>query len=381
VYTAISNEYLTFLKPQQDENPPQINGSMDYTFPENTSDNSIQVNISDENLFVASVYKNNSLQYSVQNLSSLLFNYSLPLLLEGIYLYNIVAMDQNNNSKDFQIIVKIINITKPKITGNTYLEFEQMSGSQVITWNVYDLNPLNYTMINNSIVIQTGNLFSNIVTFNVNTDVNSNYELELIVFDKAGNSENMTTLVMITDHVSPNIFIISPVNLNTNQTKQKIIFFINESDSSWEFVINKTNYGQLSNESIIELIDGQYELRLIVMDKYGNLAEFVSYVNIDTQAPLFDLISPLNDSITNMKQLLVDFNLDDGYVLISVNGTTTNHIHAEKIDLSILFKAIDYFLTDTNKYPDLWLSKVAYTPIETVKTHVLTAIELYHRAQ
>jgi hypothetical protein len=290
-------------------------------------------------------------------------------------------MDQNNNSKDFQIIVKIINITKPKITGNTYLEFEQMSGSQVITWNVYDLNPLNYTMINNSIVIQTGNLFSNIVTFNVNTDVNSNYELELIVFDKAGNSENMTTLVMITDHVSPNIFIISPVNLNTNQTKQKIIFFINESDSSWEFVINKTNYGQLSNESIIELIDGQYELRLIVMDKYGNLAEFVSYVNIDTQAPLFDLISPLNDSITNMKQLLVDFNLDDGYVLISVNGTTTNHIHAEKIDLSILFKAIDYFLTDTNKYPDLWLSKVAYTPIETVKTHVLTAIELYHRAQ
>ena len=56
------------------------------------------------------------------------------------------------------------------------------------------------------------------------------------------------------------------------------------------------------------------------------------------------------------------------------------HIHTEKIDLSIVNRAIDYLLTKQEPYPNLWLSKVAYTPIETVQAHVLAALELYHQA-
>ncbi len=56
------------------------------------------------------------------------------------------------------------------------------------------------------------------------------------------------------------------------------------------------------------------------------------------------------------------------------------HIHAEKLDLTILNNAIDYLVADHGPYPNLWLSKVAYTPIETVKAHILAALELYHQA-
>ena len=56
------------------------------------------------------------------------------------------------------------------------------------------------------------------------------------------------------------------------------------------------------------------------------------------------------------------------------------HINAEKIDLNILFNAIDYLVKNDNPYPDLWLSKVAYTPIETVQAHILSALELYRQA-
>jgi prenyltransferase beta subunit len=103
----------------------------------------------------------------------------------------------------------------------------------------------------------------------------------------------------------------------------------------------------------------------------------------------------LTKKFPDLSSKLIDWFLsqqdEDG--LWGINGPTVEetayavlslcyyHIHAENIDLSILFKAIDFLLTDTNKYPNLWLSKVAYTPIETVKAHVLTAIELYHKAQ
>lgn len=56
------------------------------------------------------------------------------------------------------------------------------------------------------------------------------------------------------------------------------------------------------------------------------------------------------------------------------------HIYSEKIDLNILYNAIEYLSNNSTRYPDLWLSKVAYTPIETVKAHILAALELYHQA-
>ena len=56
------------------------------------------------------------------------------------------------------------------------------------------------------------------------------------------------------------------------------------------------------------------------------------------------------------------------------------HLYTENIDLNILFKAIEYLMTSKDRHPDLWLSKVAYTPIETVQAHILAALELYHQA-
>ena len=55
------------------------------------------------------------------------------------------------------------------------------------------------------------------------------------------------------------------------------------------------------------------------------------------------------------------------------------HIYAEKIDLTRLFKAIDFLVNESGNYPNLWLSKVAYTPIETVQAHIVAALELYHQ--
>lgn len=55
------------------------------------------------------------------------------------------------------------------------------------------------------------------------------------------------------------------------------------------------------------------------------------------------------------------------------------HLHAEKINIERLYKAIDYLLQENGQYQNLWLSKVAYTPIETVQAHILAALELYHQ--
>lgn len=56
------------------------------------------------------------------------------------------------------------------------------------------------------------------------------------------------------------------------------------------------------------------------------------------------------------------------------------HIFSENIDLNNLNNAIEYLTKYNNRHPDLWLSKVAYTPIETVQAHILAALELYHQA-
>ena len=57
-----------------------------------------------------------------------------------------------------------------------------------------------------------------------------------------------------------------------------------------------------------------------------------------------------------------------------------HHIHAEKLDLSFLDRAIDYLISNVDPYPNLWLSKVAYTPNETNKAHILAALELSNQA-
>ena len=45
-----------------------------------------------------------------------------------------------------------------------------------------------------------------------------------------------------------------------------------------------------------------------------------------------------------------------------------------------LYNAITYLTKEDGKYQNLWLSKVAYTPIETVQAHILAALELYHQS-
>ena len=55
------------------------------------------------------------------------------------------------------------------------------------------------------------------------------------------------------------------------------------------------------------------------------------------------------------------------------------HKYAEKLDLSILRNAIEYLVTNNEPYQDLWLSKTAYTPIETVEAHITAALALYSK--
>ena len=102
----------------------------------------------------------------------------------------------------------------------------------------------------------------------------------------------------------------------------------------------------------------------------------------------------LSKNYTEISRKLVDWFLNNQDIngLWGINGPTVEetayavlalcyyHIHTEKIDLSILNKTIDYLLTNQEHHPNLWLSKVAYTPIETVQAHILAALELYHQA-
>lgn len=102
----------------------------------------------------------------------------------------------------------------------------------------------------------------------------------------------------------------------------------------------------------------------------------------------------LSTEYPDLSRQLIDWFIrnQDSNGLWGVNGPTVEetayavmslcyyHIHAVRIDLSILNKAIDYLLSEQEPYQNLWLSKVAYTPIETVQAHILAALELYHQA-
>ena len=56
------------------------------------------------------------------------------------------------------------------------------------------------------------------------------------------------------------------------------------------------------------------------------------------------------------------------------------HEYREPQELEKLIPAVDYLVNNFKDiFPNLWLSKVAYTPIETVKAHIFSALELFKR--
>ena len=64
----------------------------------------------------------------------------------------------------------------------------------------------------------------------------------------------------------------------------------------------------------------------------------------------------------------------------AVQALTYYHINVEKLDTVPIASGVKFLLEnyENNDYPELWIGKGLYTPINVVKSAVISALYMYH---
>jgi hypothetical protein len=125
----------------------------------------------------------------------------------GDWNYTLFATDTNNNIGNNTVIVHVIDITNPNITGpGTELTLDQFSFYD-LHWNITEINNGTYEIWRNGTLDVTSTPFTH--WFNITRAVNNytvgDWNYTIIATDPSGNKGNYTVIVHLLDNVNPTI--------------------------------------------------------------------------------------------------------------------------------------------------------------------------------
>ncbi|MHA2248080.1 MAG: hypothetical protein ACXADY_24240, partial [Candidatus Hodarchaeales archaeon] len=113
----------------------------------------------------------------------------------GSYNYSIEVYDSYDNPTTDTVIVTVVDITAPVLTRPDDITYEEGDTGNDISWTATDLNPGNYTLYREDVVIKTGSWSSNdLIVINVDGHSVGSYNYSIEVYD----SYDDTVIVIVT---------------------------------------------------------------------------------------------------------------------------------------------------------------------------------------
>ncbi|MFV2015700.1 MAG: hypothetical protein ACC656_09750, partial [Candidatus Heimdallarchaeota archaeon] len=149
--------------------PPSISDEQDFSYELGTIGHSISWTVNSEIPDYFIIYLNGvELELGTWSNGDIL-TVNVDNLSMGEYLYEILVFDTNGDFASDSVLLTVIDTTTPIVDGPISLTIEEGSINNNITWYVFDLDPLNYTVVRDSTLIEYG-IWQNDVPIIINID-------------------------------------------------------------------------------------------------------------------------------------------------------------------------------------------------------------------
>jgi hypothetical protein len=280
---------------------PTIDSPADVPYDEGTPGNSISWNPSDSNPVSYMIYKDGvPVKSGAWNSSSETISISVDGLLVGTYSYVLEVTDIGSNTETDTVAVIVSDGTAPIIDSPADIQYDEGVSGYSLIWDPTDLNPQNYTIYRDGLVVKSGLWNASIETISISVDglAMGSYSYMIVVGDVGLNTESDTVLVTVVDGTNPTIDSPSDPDVVEGSSGNQITW--NPYDlhpSSYEIyreeVLVKSGLWNSSIESISFSIDGLtlgvYNITIVVYDTTSRTAVDTVFVTVyDGTAPVVD---------------------------------------------------------------------------------------------
>jgi len=249
-------------------------------------------------------------------------NYTANMSVLGTHKVVFGAKDNSDNEATLEVYIRVVDITKPVISGNSSVA----NIGYKETWNISNFKTTlsvsdNYdTLTHNDITVKTDGYTSNKTKLGT-------YNVVYAVVDNSGNEGTFTKQVKVIDNVKPNIS--GPTTIATSNNT-----ILTESDVRSQLTASDEIDGNITNK--IELVEdnytgqgnkvGTYTIKYRVVDNAGNIGEHtVTIQRSDKIPPVFFIEDGVTIKTTPTTPLTFEqiIQILDATNQVTINATTT----------------------------------------------------------
>ncbi len=266
---------------------------------------------------------------SIQNITDPTVTSLTIDLDEGYWVIEVVVEDVvGNRGEDFVCIY--VDLTPPSIV-IVSPENDSWVSNLTVVWNVSD----NYAIeklevyINGTLNQTISGIASNVTLYLSD----GSYIIEIVAYDKAGNSDSDYVVVNI-DSTPPEVAILYPENGSVlgTETINVTWSYVETEFNRTEIYLNGTRLVVITDPtvtsySITNLTEGYWVIKVAVYDSIGNVGRAEIIIYVDLTPPSITILSPANDSWLNMPQITVVWTVTDEYGVESIKVYVNGHLN------------------------------------------------------
>ncbi|MHA1577030.1 MAG: right-handed parallel beta-helix repeat-containing protein [Candidatus Thorarchaeota archaeon] len=210
----------------------------------------------------------------------------------GDHLLEMVVWDVDGNNVTTTLTIHVFDETPPEINTPPNIEAFVEATGQTITWAASDLNPGDYSLLQDDVEVETGTWVTGNITVSVDGLDAGVYAFRMVVYDLDSNPASDTVLVLvIADDEAPTIDHPADITFVVGTTGNRIVWTPSDDNpSSFEIGSNSSVYasGNWAGSRIVldldGLAEGEHTFTILVYDGTGNSASDAVRVTVTAQA-------------------------------------------------------------------------------------------------
>ena len=269
-------ELSASLTTSVDNNNPTISTPANIVFEEGTTGHVLSWDVFDIHPSDFELYIDGSLYLTAAWESEI--NITLDTLPFGEYNLTVVIWDETGRSASDTVMVTVQDVTSPTITTPSDIVFAEGTTGHVLSWDAFDVHPSDFEVyINGSLYLTAA--WESEINITLDTLPFGEYNLTVVIWDKAGHSASDTVMVTVQDVTTPVLSEAADLTYVEGTSGHTIEWTASDRNPySWSLLrdgveINSGAWNEREGVftfSVDGLSAGTYSVTLTIYDKAGN---------------------------------------------------------------------------------------------------------------